>query len=49
MGEKMYTVTIGEETRQYAEGTTYREIAEEFQHLYPHPIVLVYVNKYQLQ
>lgn len=49
MGKKMYTVTIGEETRQYAEGTTYREIAEEFQHLYPHPIVLVYVNKYQLQ
>lgn len=49
MEKEMCTVTIGEETRQYEAGTTYREIAQEFQHLYAHPIVLVYVNKYQLQ
>lgn len=49
MEKNMCTVTIGEETRQYEAGTTYREIAQEFQHLYAHPIVLVYVNKYQLQ
>ncbi len=49
MEKEMCTVTIGGETRQYELGTTYREIAQEFQHLYAHPIVLVYVNKYQLQ
>lgn len=49
MEKNICTVTIGEETRQYEAGTTYREIAQEFQHLYAHPIVLVYVNKYQLQ
>ncbi len=49
MEKTMCTVTIGEETRQYEAGTTYREIAQEFQHLYAHPIVLVYVNKYRLQ
>ncbi len=45
----MCAVKIGEETRQYEAGITYLEIAQEFQHLYAHPIVLVYVNKYRLQ
>ncbi len=45
----MCAVKIGEETRQYETGITYLEIAQEFQHLYAHPIVLVYVDKYRLQ
>lgn len=49
MDKKMCTVTIGEETRQYEEGTTYREIAQEFQHLYAYPIVLVHLNQSRLQ
>ncbi len=31
MEKKMYQVRIGEETRLYEEGTTYRTIAEGFQ------------------
>ena len=49
MDKKMCVVKIGEESRCYEEGTTYREIAEEFQHLYAHPIVLVYLNRNRLQ
>lgn len=45
----MCMVKIGEESRHYEEGTTYREIAQEFQHLYAHPIVLVYINQNRLQ
>ena len=41
---KFYEVHVENETRQYAEGTTYRQIAEEFQDRYPYDIVLVYVN-----
>ena len=42
--EKFYEVHVEDEIRQYAEGTTYRQIAEEFQDRYPYDIVLVYVN-----
>lgn len=44
MGKKMYQVRIGEETRLYEEGTTYRTIAEEFQNEYENDIVLVFID-----
>ena len=45
MAEKnRYQVQIGNEIRQYEEGTTYRQIAEEYQSQYPYDIVLVYVD-----
>ena len=49
MTEELCTVRVGEETRRYAKRTTYREIAADFQHQYPHDIVLVFVNHYRLQ
>lgn len=42
--EKMCCVKIGGEERQYIAGTTYQQIAEEFQDKYDNDIVLVYVN-----
>lgn len=44
MGKKVYQVQIGEETRLYEEGTTYKEIAEEYQKEYKDDIVLVLVD-----
>lgn len=44
MEKKMYQVRIGEETRLYEEGTTYRTIAEEFQKDHKDDIVLVFVD-----
>ena len=49
MAERMCRVTIDGETRQYAEGTTYQQIAEEYQSRYEHQIVLVFVGKYRLR
>lgn len=49
MAETYYQVRVGEVTKSYKEGTTYQEIAEEFQHLYEHRIVLVFVNNFRLQ
>lgn len=40
----MYTVRIGEDIRQYKEGITYQEIAQEFQKDYENDIVLVFIN-----
>lgn len=40
----MYNVQIGDEIRQYKSGTTYRQIAEEWQEQYENDIVLVFVN-----
>ena len=42
--KQLYRVQIEDEIRQYEEGTTYRQIAEEFQDRYPYDIVLVYAN-----
>ena len=48
MAEKMYTVRIGEELKQYKEGTSYETIAKEYQKEYENDIVLVFVdNKLQ--
>ncbi len=44
MGKEMYQVKIGEETRLYKAGTTYREIVKEYQKDYENDIVLVFVN-----
>lgn len=41
---QLYQVKIGEETRQYQEGTSYGQIAEEFQKDYNDDIVLVFVD-----
>lgn len=40
----MFNVTIGEETKQYEKGTTYREIVNAYQEKYEHQIALVVVN-----
>lgn len=44
MEKEMYNVQIGDEIRQYKSGTTYRQIAEEWQEQYENDIVLVFVN-----
>ena len=41
----MCRVIIDGETREYAEGTTYQQIAEEYQSRYEHRIVLAFVGK----
>lgn len=46
---KMCTVVADNETRQYEAGTTYQKIAEDFQYLHEHQIVLVFAGKYHLQ
>jgi len=43
--EKIWTVTINGEPHEYPDGTTYAEIAEEFQGQYDHPIMLVEANR----
>ena len=40
----MYQVKIHDEIRQYEAGTTYLEIAKEYQKEYSHDIVLVTVD-----
>lgn len=44
MDRKTYHVQIGEDIREYPEGTTYLEIAKEYQKDYPEDIVLVFVD-----
>lgn len=44
MGEVYYKVTVGEVQKEYAAGTSYREIAEDFQKDYDVRIVLALVN-----
>lgn len=44
MGKEMYQVQIGEEVRQYEAGTTYGQIAADYQKNYEEDIVLVFVN-----
>lgn len=44
MEKEMYNVQIGDEIRRYKSGTTYRQIAEEWQEQYENDIVLVFVN-----
>lgn len=44
MGERVFYVQIGEELRKYAEGTSYQQIAKDYQAQYEHDIVGVFVN-----
>lgn len=44
MAEKMVNLQIGTEVKQYKEGTTYLEIAKEYQEQFENDIVLVYAN-----
>ena len=41
MNEVFYTVQVGDCDRKFREGTTYLDIAKEYQHEYEHDIVLV--------
>lgn len=45
----MCTVKVGEVERQYPKGTTYQQIAKDFQDQYKHDIVVVFVEPYRLQ
>ncbi len=49
MADVYYQVHVGNVTKSYKEGTTYQEIAEDFQHMYGYRIVLVFVNNFRLQ
>lgn len=44
MEQQMYKVQIDGEERSFPAGTTYLQIAGEYQERYPQDIVLVYVN-----
>ena len=44
MDYQLFHVQIGSEVLQFAEGTSYRQIAEKFQNQYEHDIVGVFVN-----
>lgn len=44
MAKEMYKVQIGDEVKLYEEGTTYEEIAREYQHQYEDDIVLVFAD-----
>ena len=44
MEQQIYKVQIDGEERSFPAGTTYLQIAGEYQERYPHDIVLVYVN-----
>lgn len=44
-----YKVTIDGKTTEYAEGTSYEQIAKEHQPFYSHQIVLAFVGKYRLR
>lgn len=49
MGKKVCTVRIGDKIKEYSDEITYQDIAKEYQHLYEHQIVLVFVNQFRLQ
>ena len=49
MAARMCKVTVDGETREYRAGTTYQEIAEDFQPQYEHQIVLVFAGGFHLQ
>ena len=42
--EQVFHVKIGNETKDYPKGTTFGEIAKEYQKDYEHPIALVVRN-----
>ncbi len=49
MSARMCKVTVDGKVREYKAGTTYLEIAEEFQPYYEHQIVLVFAGGFHLQ
>ena len=49
MEESVCRVTLGNITKEYKKGTTYSEIAREFQPDYEHQIVLAMVDGYHLR
>lgn len=49
MDRRQCIVQIGNESKQYAVGTTYQKIAEDYQQEYEHQIVLVSLNGNRLQ
>lgn len=49
MNERRFKVLIAGKEYEYPAGTKYLQIAEDFQHLYEHDIVLAVINGYRLQ
>ena len=49
MAARMCKVTVDGEIREYKAGTTYQEIAADFQPHYEHQIVLVFAGGFHLQ
>lgn len=49
MAENMCRVKVGNEEREYEKGTTYKQIADDFQNQYRDRIVLVYTESFRLQ
>lgn len=49
MEKGMCTVTVKGEQKSYPKGTTYEQVAKDFQKYYEHDIVLVFVEQYRLQ
>ena len=49
MAQQICRVRVDGKIKEYRAGTTYQEIAEEFQPDYEHQIVLVYEGKYRLR
>ena len=45
MDRKVYQVKVGNEVKQYEEGTTFAKIAKEYQKQYENEIVLVFEDK----
>ena len=44
MEQKMFSIRIGDDVREYPEGTTYLSIAQEYQEKYANDIVLAFIN-----
>ena len=44
MGEQVYKIVIGKEEKEYASGTRYLDIAEEYQEQYRDDIVMAVHN-----
>ena len=48
-GEKKYNITVGNETKEFEEGTTYQAVAKEFCGSFSHPAVLAVEGENRLQ
>ena len=49
MEKKKYNITVGNETKEFEEGTTYQAVAKEFCGSFSHPAVLAVEGENRLQ